>query len=47
MKLPENIGIVNSGLNREICLDRYMSERQYNLSRTPSNVPILSSEKKR
>jgi hypothetical protein len=42
---PENIGIVISGRNRDICLARYICERQYNLSSAPSNVQFLSSER--
>lgn len=41
---PEKIGIVNSGLNRDICLDRYIWDRQYKIFKAPSRERVLSSE---
>lgn len=41
------MGIERSGRRRDIWRDRYICERQYKVSKAPSNVPVLSSKQRK
>lgn len=47
LNIPENIDIVNSGLNCAICFDKNRCDLQYALLRSASSVPTFSSSVKK